>query len=347
MTSTAKTLTFVIPAYNMESYLDRCVNSLLSASDISDLEVLIVDDGSKDGTLEYARKLERTNPGAVRAIHQENKGHGGAVNTGIAAATGMYVKVVDADDWVDPQAIDTVLATLRAQHDTDEPIDMLVTNYVYDKVAKRHKTVVNFRRVMEAGRVLGWDDLGKFGLAQYIIMHALTFRTQVVRDSGLKLPEHTFYVDNLFVFEPLPYVKKMYYMDVNFYRYYIGRADQSVNEKVMIGRIDQQLKVNKIMVDYVTAKKQFLATHKKLRNYMLNYLDIITTVSSIMLICSGTDENLEKKNELWKYIKQKDPFVFFRLRYGLLGSYTNLPGKGGRKISVEGYKLCQRFFKFN
>lgn len=95
MASTAKTLTFVIPAYNMESYLDRCVNSLLSASDISDLEVLIVDDGSKDGTLEYARKLERTNPGAVRAIHQENKGHGGAVNTGIAAATGMYVKVVD------------------------------------------------------------------------------------------------------------------------------------------------------------------------------------------------------------------------------------------------------------
>ena len=163
MTNTAKTLTFVIPAYNMESYLDRCVNSLLSASDTRDLEVLIVDDGSKDGTLEYARKLERTNPGVVRAIHQENKGHGGAVNTGIAAATGMYVKVVDADDWVDPQAIDTVLATLRAQHDTDEPIDMLVTNYVYDKVAKRHKTVVNFRRVMEAGRVLGWDDLGKFG----------------------------------------------------------------------------------------------------------------------------------------------------------------------------------------
>ena len=80
----AKTLTFVIPAYNMESYLDRCVNSLLAAHDITDLEVLIIDDGSKDGTLDYARKLERTNPGVVRAIHQENKGHGGAVNTGIS-----------------------------------------------------------------------------------------------------------------------------------------------------------------------------------------------------------------------------------------------------------------------
>ena len=101
------------------------------------------------------------------------------------------------------------------------------------------------------------------------------------------------------------------------------------------------------MVQVPGSNGQFLATHKKLRNYMLNYLDIITTVSSIMLIYSGVEENLEKKNELWKYIKQKDPVVFFRLRYGLLGSYTNLPGKGGRKISVEGYKLCQRFFKFN
>lgn len=94
-------------------------------------------------------------------------------------------------------------------------------------------------------------------------MHSVIFRTKLLKDCGLKLPEHTFYVDNIFVFEPLPYVKKMYYMDVNFYRYYIGRADQSVNEQVMIGRIDQQLKVNKIMVDYVVSKKQFLATHKK------------------------------------------------------------------------------------
>ena len=130
--------------------------------------------------------------------------------------------------------------------------------------------------------------------------------------------------------QPLPYVKKMYYLDVNFYRYYIGRSDQSVNEKVMIGRIDQQLKVNRLMVDYFTSKKQALSSQKKLRSYMINYLDIITTVSSIMLICSDTEENLEKKDELWKYIKQKDRMLFFKLRYGLLGSCTNLPGKSGR-----------------
>ena len=100
-----KTLTFVVPAYNMTEYLERCVMSLIAAKRNDDIEVLIVDDGSSDGTLEMAQKFEARYPGIVRAIHQENKGHGGAVNTGIAAASGMYVKVVDADDWVGPESL--------------------------------------------------------------------------------------------------------------------------------------------------------------------------------------------------------------------------------------------------
>ena len=344
MASTAKTLTFVIPAYNMESYLDRCVNSLLSASDISDLEVLIVDDGSKDGTLEYARKLERTNPGAVRAIHQENKGHGGAVNTGIAAATGMYVKVVDADDWVDPQAIDTVLATLRAQHDTDEPIDMLVTNYVYDKVAKRHKTVVNFRRVMEAGRVLGWDDLGKFGLAQYIIMHALTFRTQVVRDSGLKLPEHTLYVDFYYSYQPFPWVKRIQYLDVPFYHYFIGREGQSVQTDVMIKRVDQLRLVNRLMTE---ATPERGTVPEGLYRYMIHFLAIESCVTSVFLILSRDPANYVKKTELWDAIDAYSPAIGKDVRSQLMSRALNLPGKTGRWIVRNGYLIAERIVGFN
>ena len=127
-----KTLTFVVPAYNMTEYLERCVMSLIAAKRNDDIEVLIVDDGSSDGTLEMAQKFEARYPGIVRAIHQENRGHGGAVNTGIAAARGMYVKVVDADDWVGPESLEQVMAALREEADSTEPIDMLVTNYVYD-----------------------------------------------------------------------------------------------------------------------------------------------------------------------------------------------------------------------
>ena len=234
MEQSSKTLTFVVPAYNMETYLERCVESLLSATDNSDIEVLIVDDGSSDSTPELADMYERRWPGNVRAIHQVNKGHGGAVNTGIANATGMYVKVVDADDWVDMPSIDTLMGMLRVQRVATDPVDMIVTNYVYDKVGKRVKHTVNFRHAMAANTVLGWDDLGCFGVAEYILMHALIYRTQVVRDSGMQLPEHTFYVDFIYAYQPFPWVKSMLYMDIPFYHYFIGREGQSVQPDVMI-----------------------------------------------------------------------------------------------------------------
>lgn len=324
--------------------MEHCILSLLPGGD--DVEILIVDDGSKDRTAEIADEYERKYPGIVRAIHQENGGHGEAVNAGIRNATGLFFKVVDSDDWVDYEAYMKILKKLRELAGGDTVLDMFIANYVYEKEGVRHKKIMRYSSLPQ-DKIFTWNEAGRFHKGQYILMHSVIFRTKMLRECGLKLPEHTFYVDNLFVYEPLPYVKKMYYLDVNFYRYYIGRSDQSVNEKVMIGRIDQQLKVNRLMVDYFTSKKQALSSQKKLRSYMINYLDIITTVSSIMLICSDTEENLEKKDELWKYIKQKDRMLFFKLRYGLLGSCTNLPGKSGRKVTVEGYKLCQRFFKFN
>ncbi len=179
------------------------------------------------------------------------------------------------------------------------------------------------------------------------MMHSVIFRTRLLRDCELTLPEHTFYVDNIYVFEPLPHVKNMYYLDVNFYRYYIGREGQSVNEEVMISRIDQQIKVNKIMIDYMVDRKAEIMKNKRLDQYMRNYLEIITTVSSVLLIRSGTEENLAKKKELWKYLKSKDRKLFGWMRHGIMGSAMNLPGRSGRKISVGGYKICQKIFKFN
>jgi hypothetical protein len=133
-------------------------------------------------------------------------------------------------------------------------------------------------------------------------------------------------------------------MDVDFYRYYIGREDQSVNEKVMIGRIDQQIKVNKIMIEDVDLWK---VSNPKCRQYMFNYLEIITVISTVMLLRSGTEENLAKKRALWTYIKETDLRLFYKLRRGILGNAMNLPGKGGRKISVAAYRISQKIVGFN
>ena len=221
---------------------------------------------------------------------------------------------------------------------------MLISNFVYEKEGAKHKKVMKYTTALPKEELFSWKDVRHFYKGQYILMHSVIYRTQLLRDCGLELPKHTFYVDNLFVYVPLPYVKTMYYLDVDFYRYYIGREDQSVNESVMIKRIDQQIKVNKIMVD---AYDLWKIQNRKLRKYMFNYLEIITVVSTVMLIRSGTEENLEKKRELWNYIKQKDIRLFHRLRNGIMGNTMNLPGKGGRKISIAAYKISQKVVGFN
>ena len=341
-----KLLSIAVPCYNSESYMEHCVESLLPGGD--EVEIIIVDDGSqKDRTGEIADRLEREHPGIVRAIHQENGGHGEAVNTGLASATGVYFKVVDSDDWLNEKAYMQVLDLLREMGDQETELDMLISNFVYEKEGAKRKRVMNYHAAIPRGEILTWDQVRVFTKWQYILMHSVIYRTQMLRDCGLKLPAHTFYVDNIFVYQPLPYVRTLYYLDVNFYRYFIGREDQSVNEKVMISRIDQQIRVNKIMIDEYNLYDKKLIPSRKLRHYMMQYLEIMMTISSIMLIRSGTQENLEKKKELWKYLKKKDRRLYFKLRYGIMGRTMNLPGKGGRKVSEMGYKITQKFFGFN
>lgn len=339
-----KTLTFVVPAYNMTEYLERCVMSLIAAKRNNDIEVLIVDDGSSDGTLEMAQKFEARYPGIVRAIHQENKGHGGAVNTGIAAARGMYVKVVDADDWVGPESLEQVMAVLREEADSTEPIDMLVTNYVYDKVGKRNKHVVNFRHAMKAGARLAWNDLGHFGLAEYILMHALTYRTAVVRESGMQLPEHTFYVDFIYAYQPFPWVKTMKYLDTPFYHYFIGRDGQSVQTDVMIRRVDQLRLVNQCMV---RATPERDTVPDGLYRYMIHFLAIESSVASVFMILSRDPENYEKKKDMWDDIKAYSPTIYKDVRKKAMSRALNLRGSIGRFVIRKGYFVAEHVVGFN
>lgn len=336
-----KLLTFTIPCYNSQDYMRHCIESILPGGE--DVEILIVDDGSKDDTAAIADEYAEKYPTIVKAIHQENGGHGEAVNAGIRNATGLYFKVVDSDDWVDWNAYQAILAKLREIAGGSVALDMLLANYVYEKEGAKHKRVMR-QTGFPKDQIFTWSDVRHFYKGHYILMHSVIYRTKLLRECGLELPKHTFYVDNIYVYKPLPHVRTMYYMDVDFYRYFIGREDQSVNEKVMISRIDQQIRVNKIMIDDVDLNK---VSNYKCRHYMINYLEIIMVVTTVMLLRSGTEENLEKKRELWRYIKNKDIGLFHRLRNGIMGQTMNLPGRSGRKISVAAYRLSQKVVGFN
>lgn len=338
-----KLVSFAIPCYNSAAYMRHCIESILPGGD--EVEIIIVDDGSgKDNTLEIAEEYEAKYPGVCRAVHQENGGHGEAVNAGLRNAKGLFFKVVDSDDWLDSAVLLRVLEKLREQVLAGTPVDMFVANFVYDKVGQERKKVMRYKTAFPEDRIFGWKEVKHFLLGQYILMHSVIYRTEMLRDCGLELPKHTFYVDNIFVYQPLPFVKNIYYMDENLYHYFIGREDQSVNEQVMIGRIDQQIRVNQFMADCCNLAA---VQPPKLRNYMFHYLEIITTISSVLAIRSGTEENMEKKRKLWEYFRKKDLKLWWRLRMGFLGQGVNLPGKVGNRLTIMAYKLSQKFYGFN
>ncbi|RKD31469.1 glycosyltransferase family 2 protein [Lacrimispora algidixylanolytica] len=338
-----KLLSVAIPCYNSESYMRHCIDSLLPGGE--EVEILIVNDGStKDNTAAVADEYESRYPNICRAIHQENGGHGEAVNAGLRNATGIYFKVVDSDDWVDYSAYMEILNTLRDFVIGEKTLDMLISNFVYEKQGVKRKKVMNYRTALPKNELFDWDDVKVFILGQYILMHSVIYRTELLKQCGLELPKHTFYVDNIFVYQPLPHVKTMYYLDVNFYRYFIGREDQSVNEQVMIGRIDQQINVTKLMLGYYDVMK---IKQRKLRRYTVRYLEIMMTISSILAIKSGSEENLEKKKELWQHLRKQNLKLFLRLRWGFMGQGVNLPGKGGMKFPIAIYQMTQKFFGFN
>ena len=339
-----KTITFAVPCYNSAAYMDKCIESLLACGD--DIEILIVNDGStKDNTREKADEWQSCYPSIIKAIHKENGGHGSGVNTGIREAAGRYFKVVDSDDWLDADAMKEIMAYLRRQVELANPTDMVIGNYVYEKAHEGTQKVMRYRNVFPQGREFGWSEIGRFSQSQYLLMHSVIYRTELLRDIHLELPEHCFYVDNIFVYVPLPYVKTMYYLDVDMYRYFIGREDQSVNESVMMGRIDQQLRITRVMIDACDIEND--VHEKKLARYMHNYLAMMMCICSIFLRMINDGDSEEKRASIWEYLKEKRPATYERLRRAPIDFLVNLPGENGRKIGIAGYRLAQRIFKFN
>ena len=315
----------------------HALSSLLVCKE--DNEILVIDDGSKDNTLKIAKEYEKKYPGIVKAIHKENGGHGSGVNKGLELAQGLYYKVVDSDDWVDEESLKKVIATIKQLKKEKKDVDMMVVNYVYEREDGQKE--INYHKTLPANRIFTWDEVGHFKKDAYLLMHSVIYKTELLKKINLKLPEHTFYVDNIFVYYPLPFVKTMYYLDVPFYRYFIGREDQSVNEKVMIGRIDQQIFVTKTMIDFFDPY-DYWEKNKRCAKYLIHYMDIMMSVSTILLQVENSETSKKKIKDLWQYLEEKNRKLYKTCLLSLSGA-TRLP----RFLSVPGYRIARKIYKFN
>ena len=144
---------------------------------------------------------------------------------GLRHAAGLYYKVVDSDDRLDPKALDALLARMRKHIAENQSVDMYVCNYVYDHWDGSERKVMRYNNVFPEEKIVTWDETRRFLVTQYLMMHSVIYRTEFLRDCGITLPKHTFYVDNLYMYQPFPYVKSLYYMNLDLYLYFIGRAE--------------------------------------------------------------------------------------------------------------------------
>ncbi|MDO4900612.1 glycosyltransferase family 2 protein [Actinomyces sp.] len=356
-------MTVVVPAYNAEDCLGRCLASLVAADDGGGhLEIIVVDDGATDGTGRVADAYAKAHT-AVQVIHQANKGHGGAINTGVAAARGTWLKVCDADDAIDPGALRALLAAMRSwRRDNTEP-DLVVTNFVYVREGtpawyrlshgparsgrrgiRPGRHAVRFRGLLPSGRIGGWADVGRFRPDQYLMMHALAYRREVLVRSGMRLPEHCFYVDNLFAFEPLRHVRALTYLDLDLYYYTVGRAGQSVADEVIVARLDQHDRVNALMLEAMPHEGE---VPPALLRYLVHIYTISAVVITTMALRSGMPRNLAIKEQLWERLDSTRPDVARRVHASALGRLVTLPGRPGNWVPVAGYQVARRVLALN
>ena len=342
-----KILTVLVPCYNSADYMRRAVESLLPGAE--DLEILIVDDGSADATGSIAEAYAARFPDTVRVIRQANGGHGSAIMTGLREAGGLYFKVVDSDDWVETEALKKLLAALAEMRRKGTCADLVVTNYLYDHGDHGKRSLIHYRGTLPCGRIFSWQETGRFRTGSYFLMHAVTFRTDLLRRCGLQLPEHTFYVDNIFVYVPMAQVERLFYLDADLYHYCIGRPDQSVHESVMIRQLDQQLKINRIMLQSVDPDR---IENRQKRDYLCYYLEIVTMATFSLLLISRTKENEQQAMDLLAEIRSRHPAVF---RYLTSPPLFRHPVTAILKLprwivfpSVRlGYRIARKIYGFN
>lgn len=322
-----KYISFVVPSYNSEKYLNKCIDSLLYGGE--DVEIIIVNDGSIDRTLEIALEYQNKYPTIVKVVDQENGGHGSGLNAGIKNATGLYFKCVDSDDWVEQDSYKKVLDVLKSNHELNNDPDLYLTNYVFERLDCNKQYIHKNTKAFAPNKMLSWADVKKLGLSEYIVMHSMIYKLDVLKESKVNLPLHTYYVDNIFVYKPLYYVKTLYYLDIDFYRYYVGRPGQSISTKNMTDRYQMQLTVMKEIVKSYTYEdlKKLNKHHLKI---MIHDLVIKHFLTCFFIYGNYSKEKNNEFHQYFRYFKNVSLSLYRKIMYRscfTFGRYIFLPIK--------------------
>lgn len=298
----SKILTVTIPSYNVEKYLQQTLESFVAEEIMEDLEVLIVNDGSKDKTAEIGEIYEKKYPGTFRLINKENGGHGSTINRGIEEATGRYFKVVDGDDWVKTEDFVKLVKELKSAQ-----AEFVLTNYCEVNDRTGEEKLVSypmFKKQREWALQEVTDQI-------LIPMHPLVIRTDILKDHQIRMTEHCFYVDNEYTTFPIPYVQKVEYLDLAVYMYRLALVTQSVSIKGFQNHIQDHLKVIQSLLTFMEKCEKTNLDEKRL-NYIAERI-AVTVSTQVGIFTSFPAGEKKWKQEFIKFdhmLKQVSPRVY-------------------------------------
>jgi len=272
----SKLLSIIIPTYNMEALLPRCLDSLLVPDALERLEAIVVNDGSKDGSLAIANSYKERFPDTVTVIDKPNGNYGSTINAALPVAKGKYVKVLDSDDWFNSDALVKFLDSLETL-DTD----FIVTHFtVIHPGGKKELAKYNLygKEPYEYGKLYDLDYVLGGGYIRFFMMHAITYRAQMLIDNGYVQTEGISYTDTEWDTYPMFYAKDVVFLDFNLYQYNMDREGQTMDPKVLNKSIAQQEKITSKILAFLEEKGlDGLSSGRQafLRQYYLNRLRLI------------------------------------------------------------------------
>lgn len=270
-----KILSIIIPTYNMETLLPRCLDSLVHAQRAENLDILVVNDGSRDHSSAIGHQYEETYPHVVRVIDKANGNYGSTINAALPLAKGKYVKVLDSDDWFDTVALDQLLEQLEKTG-----ADMVITHFS-QLGAKGSKEVVRYntmgREPYIYGKVYDLDNVLKDGYIRFFLMHAITYRTGLLREIDYRQTEGISYTDTEWATIPVFHAKDVLFLNLNVYQYNLDREGQTMAPEVIMKSIPQLDKVNDRLLDYYQQHVSSLSTIRAafMKQYFENRIRIL------------------------------------------------------------------------
>ena len=338
-----KLLSIVVPTYNTERYLARCLDSVLTEEALAELEVLVVNDGSRDGSLAIARDYAARYPDTVTVIDKENGGHGSTINTGLQAATGRYFRVLDSDDWFDTCNFIRWFRDLRRCEE-----DVVITPYTQEYTYNGQCVDYPYD-YFEHDRVYRMENLVFDETMPYFTMASSTYRTQLLRDCGLKLFEKCFYVDMMFNMVPIPYVKTVRFLNHYVYRYFMGSPTQSMSQANLMRNLPNHERVLNFLIDYYVQHRD--AVGDNVRNYMgqMIYFMYYTHMDLVCMKLQDRKQAYVMFRDLDRSLRRRAPELYRRVdAFSYLHAtralrYLNI--RTGNRVVVRALALAKRFVR--